>query len=131
MCLCLHAPCKPPLPLPPAGSPQEEASLVEHVGKLAPSPGTLAEAGQLCELLVLLGHFEDARTLQRELARWMALHQVCGEGVDGLVRVWEGVRAACGEEPAPRQSGGGAPMRSGALCARFLSAGERDLRAYE
>lgn len=57
------------------GSPQEEASLGEHIGKLAPSRGQLEEAGQLCELLILLEHFEDARTLQQEMGRWLALHQ--------------------------------------------------------
>lgn len=68
----------PPLSPDPAGSPQEEASLVEHVAKLAPSPGQLEEAGQLCELLVLLGHFEDAKVLQQEMAKWLAAHQVGG-----------------------------------------------------
>ena len=62
--------------LSPSGSPQEEASLIEHVGKLTPAASTLAEAGHLSELLVLLRHFEDAKTLQQELARWMAKHQV-------------------------------------------------------
>ena len=59
-----------------SGSPQEEASLVEHVGKLVPGAAALTEAGQLCELLVLLGHFEDARVLQRELAKWLSEHKV-------------------------------------------------------
>ena len=49
---------------------------MEHVGKLVPGPATLSEAGQLCELLVMLGHYEDAKVLQKELAKWLTLHQV-------------------------------------------------------
>ena len=56
------------------GSPQEEASLVEHLTKLGPSLGQLEEGGQLCELIILLGHLDDARTLQLELSRWAAEH---------------------------------------------------------
>lgn len=59
-----------------AGSPQEEVALVEHLGKLAPTAAQLEEAGQLGELLILLGHFVDARTLQQELGKWLAQHQV-------------------------------------------------------
>ena len=46
------------------------------MGKLVPGAATLKEAGQLCELLVLLGHFEDAKVLQRELAQWLSQHNV-------------------------------------------------------
>ena len=69
-----------------SGSPQEEASLVEHVGKLVPGAAALTEAGQLCELLVLLGHFEDARVLQRELAKWLSEHKV-GSGRSLWIRI--------------------------------------------
>ena len=48
---------------------------MDHVTKIAPGAPALAEAGQLCELLILLGHFEDAKTLQRELTRWITKHQ--------------------------------------------------------
>lgn len=58
-----------------AGSPQEEAQLVQHVIKQAPGAVLLEEAGQLAELLVMLGHLADARLLQTRLAAWAALHQ--------------------------------------------------------
>ncbi|KAG2485392.1 hypothetical protein HYH03_015878 [Edaphochlamys debaryana] len=57
------------------GSALEEASLVSHLHSLAPRPSALSEAGQLLELLVLLGHAGDARTLQRALAGWQAAYQ--------------------------------------------------------
>ncbi|EFJ51885.1 hypothetical protein VOLCADRAFT_87528, partial [Volvox carteri f. nagariensis] len=57
------------------GSPMEEASLVSHVHGLAPRAAILEEAGQLGELMVLLGHQEDARTLQRAVAAWQAAYQ--------------------------------------------------------
>ncbi|GFR43049.1 hypothetical protein Agub_g4055, partial [Astrephomene gubernaculifera] len=58
-----------------AGSPLEEASLVSHVHSLAPRPAVLEEAGQLGELLVLLGHAGDAALLQRAVAGWQAAYQ--------------------------------------------------------
>lgn len=65
----------------------EEASLVSHMHGLAPRAALLEEAGQLGELLVLLGHAEDARTLQRAVAAWRAEYEVSGEAgtasVDG------------------------------------------------
>ncbi|GIL52022.1 hypothetical protein Vafri_7984, partial [Volvox africanus] len=61
------------------GSPLEEASLVSHVHGLAPRAVVLEEAGQLGELLVLLGHQEDARTLQRAIASWQAAYQEARE----------------------------------------------------
>jgi hypothetical protein len=39
-----------------------------------PSADQLSESGQLTELLVTLGHFDDAHTLQRELGAWLAAH---------------------------------------------------------
>ncbi len=59
-----------------SGGPREEASLVDLLSKLCPSDDVLKEAGQLCEMLVFLGHFGDARTLQRHVAKWSAAHQV-------------------------------------------------------
>jgi hypothetical protein len=35
----------------------------------------LEEAGQLAELLMLLGHLADARLLQQQLSAWAARHQ--------------------------------------------------------
>ena len=46
------------------GSPEEEAALVSHIASLATTPRQCTEAGQLTELLVLLGHEGDARRLQ-------------------------------------------------------------------
>ncbi|KXZ43844.1 hypothetical protein GPECTOR_79g123 [Gonium pectorale] len=57
------------------GSPLEEASLVSHCHSLAPRAATLEEAAQLSELLVLLGHDDDARLLQRAVAAWQAAYQ--------------------------------------------------------
>ncbi|PNH07535.1 Elongator complex protein 1 [Tetrabaena socialis] len=57
------------------GSPLEEASLVAHVHGLAPRAAQLEEAGQLAELLVLLGHADDARLLQRTVAAWQAAYE--------------------------------------------------------
>ena len=37
------------------GSPEEERALGQHIAALAPSPKQLSEAGQLAELLTLLG----------------------------------------------------------------------------
>ncbi|GLI58497.1 hypothetical protein VaNZ11_000228 [Volvox africanus] len=61
------------------GSPLEEASLVSHVHGLAPRAVVLEQAGQLGELLVVLGHQEDARTLQRAIASWQAAYQEARE----------------------------------------------------
>jgi hypothetical protein len=67
------------------GSPLEEASLVSHVHSLAPRPGILEEVGQLAELLVLMGHDADARTLQRAISGWQGAYAVSGqEGRNGL-----------------------------------------------
>ncbi|GIL71049.1 hypothetical protein Vretimale_4117 [Volvox reticuliferus] len=63
------------------GSPLEEASLVSHVHGLAPRAVVLEEAGQLGELLVLLGHQEDARTIQRAIASWQAAYKEAREDI--------------------------------------------------
>lgn len=47
-----------------AGTPFEEKNLAEHILSLAPPPALLAQAGQLAELLCLLGHVGDAHVLQ-------------------------------------------------------------------
>ena len=66
---CLAAP-------PRAGSPQEEASLAQHLLGLCPPGHALEEGCQLAELLVVLGHEGDARMLQAQLAAWVAQHKV-------------------------------------------------------
>jgi hypothetical protein len=57
-----------------AGSPQEEAALRLHLAGLGPQGHSLEEAGQLGELLCMLGHLDDAQKLQRALAAWQAAH---------------------------------------------------------
>lgn len=44
------------------GSPEEERALGQHIAALAPSPKQLSEAGQLSELLTLLGMLQKAVT---------------------------------------------------------------------
>ncbi|DBA88250.1 hypothetical protein WJX77_011440 [Trebouxia sp. C0004] len=57
------------------GSPEEERALGQHIAALAPSPKQLTEAGQLAELLTLLGHEADARVLQQQLSSLLAEQQ--------------------------------------------------------
>ena len=61
------------------GSPEEEQQLAGHLLSLAPTEGACAEAGQLCELLVLLGHEPDARLLQQRMAALVAATQEVGQ----------------------------------------------------
>ncbi|GMH34369.1 hypothetical protein BSKO_02203 [Bryopsis sp. KO-2023] len=49
------------------GTPEEERALCEHIKNLQPSDQSCEEFGQLTELLILLGHERDARTLQQAL----------------------------------------------------------------
>jgi elongator complex protein 1 len=49
---------------------------VGHVLGLSPTEAQLSEAGSLSELLVMLGHEGDARTLQGALSAWQAAYQV-------------------------------------------------------
>jgi len=57
-----------------AGSPTEERDLAKHVMNLMPIARTLEEVGELLELLVLLGHEGDARTLQRVASEAIDAH---------------------------------------------------------
>ncbi|GAX74696.1 hypothetical protein CEUSTIGMA_g2144.t1 [Chlamydomonas eustigma] len=57
------------------GSPKEEISLVELLSKLHPTSVALQEAGQLGELLILVGSYEDARTLQHYVSKWISTHE--------------------------------------------------------
>ncbi|KAF5832885.1 IKI3 family-domain-containing protein [Dunaliella salina] len=68
-------------PLPNSGSPEEEASLVVHVMSLAPPEATLTHTGALAELLVILEHEQDARTLQTAVSEWIAAHQDAAEDI--------------------------------------------------
>ncbi|EIE25950.1 IKI3-domain-containing protein [Coccomyxa subellipsoidea C-169] len=47
------------------GGPGEDKALAAHILELQPRAQQLAEAAQLCELLIMLGHEADARTLQQ------------------------------------------------------------------
>lgn len=47
-----------------------------HITALAPSAQALAETGQLAELLVLLGHADDARLLQAAISGLVAAQAV-------------------------------------------------------
>ena len=71
------------------GGPGEDQALAKHLLGMQPRPLQLAEAAQLAELLVLLGHEGDARILQ----------QVRGVKVSGRQAVdafWPAaVRACC------------------------------------
>lgn len=74
--MCTHVLCKHRGNKIRQGSANEENALIEHLLGLAPAGYLLEEAGQLCEVLVLLGHFKDALVLQRQLSAWTRLHQV-------------------------------------------------------
>lgn len=52
------------------GSPAEESALCTHLAGLSPAKHNLEDAGQLAELLCLLGHLQDARLLQQRVAEW-------------------------------------------------------------
>ncbi|KAH7624735.1 putative Elongator complex protein 1 [Nannochloris sp. 'desiccata'] len=61
------------------GSPEEEAQLGRHVLSLAPLPNLCTEVGQLVEVLVMLGHEEDAATLHRNLKALIDTHTAAVE----------------------------------------------------
>ncbi len=61
------------------GSPEEEAQLGRHVLSLAPLPNLCTEVGQLVEVLVVLGHEEDASTLHRSLKALIDTHTAAVE----------------------------------------------------
>ncbi|KAK9915662.1 hypothetical protein WJX75_002381 [Coccomyxa subellipsoidea] len=50
------------------GGPGEDKALAAHILELQPRAQQLAKAAQLCELLIMLGHEADARTLQQALS---------------------------------------------------------------
>jgi hypothetical protein len=56
------------------GSPEEERALSEHLANLGPPEHALVEAGQITELLCVLGHVDDAQRLQFEVGAWQAEH---------------------------------------------------------
>lgn len=64
------------------GSPEEEAELGRLLLGLAPLPAVLTEAGELTELLVMLGHEQDAAEVQRALKALTDAHR---EAVDDLL----------------------------------------------
>ncbi|KAK9808650.1 hypothetical protein WJX72_001296 [[Myrmecia] bisecta] len=50
------------------GSPEEEQALAAHLQALQPTTRSGTQVGQLTELLVVLGHEQDARILQQQLS---------------------------------------------------------------
>ena len=62
-----------------AGGAAEEAGLAELLTSLAPSAATLTSTGELAELLILLGHEDDARLLQAALADLVAAAAAAAE----------------------------------------------------
>lgn len=64
------------------GSAGEEGALVEHLRGLGPPDFSLEHGGALAELLIVLGHFEDAKKLQTQLASWLSLHHQVGVEVE-------------------------------------------------
>jgi len=61
------------------GSPEEEAQLGRHVLSLAPLPNLCTEVGQLVEVLVMLGHEDDAATLHKSLKILIDTHTAAVE----------------------------------------------------
>ena len=93
-----------------AGSPQEERQLAEHLLGLAPTGQACSQAGQLAELLVLLGHERDAAVLQRALAALAA--EQAAAAADVLAHPPPGAGLAL-----PRSVGEGLAARVGAQAA--------------
>lgn len=54
------------------GTPQEESALAAHITQLAPSQQRTSEAGDLAEVLVLLGHPAAAAQVQHSLSALLA-----------------------------------------------------------
>jgi len=54
-----------------AGAANEEAKLLDHISSLGPMELTLTETGALAEMLVMLGHRQDAVVLQRVVGQWL------------------------------------------------------------
>ena len=70
------------------GGPDEEANLAHHLIGLAPSARQCQEAGQLTEVLIMLGHEADARKLQNLLSDVIALqHGAAVTAHDSLCEV--------------------------------------------
>jgi hypothetical protein len=83
-----------------AGSPEEEEGLREHLAGLGPPRHALEEAGQLTELLCVLGHVDDAQKLQSAVAAWQSGH---AEAVREMAKAdaAEGAGGAAAGAPAP------------------------------
>ncbi|BDA44195.1 Elongator complex protein 1 [Coccomyxa sp. Obi] len=84
------------------GGPGEDKALAAHILELQPRAQLLAEAAQLCELLILLGHEADARVLQQ------ALSQLASECESAAAYIHANVDAAkdVGGDPSDGQKKG-------------------------
>ena len=84
-----------------AGSPTEERDLSLHVLTLAPLPKTLEEIGELLELLVLLGHESDARTLQRVVGECVETYAAAHVDAEQSLKELKAIAKAQGEPLEP------------------------------
>ena len=84
-----------------AGSPTEERDLSLHVLALAPLPKTLEEIGELLELLVLLGHESDARTLQRVVGECVETYAAAHVDAEKSLKELKAIAKAQGEPLEP------------------------------
>ena len=69
-----------------AGSPTEERDLALHVAGLEPSRKTLEEIGELLELMTLLGHEDDARSLQRVVGDSVDAHALAKKDAEATLQ---------------------------------------------
>ena len=69
-----------------AGSPTEERDLALHVAGLEPSRKTLEEIGELLELMTLLGHEDDARSLQRVVGDSVDAHALAKKDAEATLK---------------------------------------------
>ena len=101
------------------GTPDEEAQLARHLLSLAPLANVCLEVGQLTEVLVMLGHEEDAATLQQRLkslidAQKVAVDDMIANPPPGMSLV---VSEAVFEKTAAAAGGGGCVVAVAALAA--------------
>eukprot|EP00887_Chlorella_sp_A99_P002271 scaffold10.g2271.t1 len=102
------------------GSPQEEKMLGEHLLGLAPTGAAFAQAGQLAELLVLLGHEADAALLQRQLAALIA--EQSAAAADVLAHPPPGAGLALPQEAAAELAARAGPAAAAAAAATVAAA---------
>ncbi|KAK9849951.1 hypothetical protein WJX84_009719 [Apatococcus fuscideae] len=87
------------------GSPHEQVALAHHITSLAMSAEDCASIGQLTELLILLGHQQDAQLLQQRLSQLMAEQSEAA--------AWVAANPPSGQETQPSANAQPAPVASG------------------